>query len=94
MVHLEQARWPLLEVIILSRNKIGLMKETQLTDEGCFHLSRMPTRSLKTLGLFGNEISLNGIRMIFRGSILQPNCFLGTAPSTQSSSKTSSPSLR
>jgi hypothetical protein len=30
----------------------------------------MATRSLKNLGVFGNEISLNGIRMIFRAGIL------------------------
>jgi hypothetical protein len=94
MVHLENAQWPLLEILILSRNKIGLLNETQLTDEGCYHLSRMATRSMKNLGLFGNEISLNGIRMILRSGIHQPNCFLGTAPSTQNYSRTSSPTRR
>lgn len=46
---------------------------------------------MKNLGLFGNEISLNGIRMILRSGIHQPNCFLGTTPSTQNYSRTSSP---
>lgn len=94
MIHLENANWPLLEILILSRNKIGLQNETQLTDMGCYHLSRMTTRSMKNLGLFGNEISLNGIRMILRSGIHQPNCFLGTPFVIQNSLRTSSRTKR
>lgn len=87
MVYLQKGNWPLLQIINLSRNKIGYINEPQHTDIGCLYISKIKSKSIKNFGVFANDISLNGIRTIFRSSIFVPNCFLGTQISRQNSQK-------
>lgn len=83
MVYLEKGNWPLLQIVNLSRNKIGYINESQHTDIGCLYISKIKSKSVKNFGVFGNDISLNGIRTIFRSAIFVPNCFLCTNLSRQ-----------
>lgn len=70
MIYLQKANWPILEKLTLSRNAIGNIDGSQLSDMGALNISRMKTRSLKNFAVFGCDISYSGIKMIFSSGML------------------------